>query len=507
MKNQKRKNILLITSDQQHWDTLGAFNKEISTPNLDRLIEEGMVFDRAYCPNPTCTPTRASMITGLYPSQHGAWSLGTKLPEETETIGSILKEEGYKTALIGKAHFQHNLQNKKYPSLEAMPLLQDLEFWRNFDEEFYGFDTIELTRNHTNEFLVGQHYAIWMEDNGLDNWRDYFSAPTGTMDPEKKHVWEIPEKYHYNAWIAERTNGLLKNYKENDENFFLWSSFFDPHPPYFVPEPWASMYDPNEITISGYAEGEHEKNPPHFAMTQEQAPDYSTYFEPEDKNWLHGCHSHIQDEQSLRKDIAIYYGMISMMDEYIGKILNQLDELGIADETLVVFTTDHGHFFGHHGLTAKGPFHYEDMIKVPMIARDNKEIKSGSVNSSFQSLVDFTPTFLEWVGLKVPRTMSGISQAEVWKGNSESVRDHIIVENQHTATTMNLRTYVNERYKITVYFNNEYGELYDLQNDPKEVHNLWDNPEIEALKSELLVKFMWAEMGKVPLWMPRVSLA
>jgi len=447
------------------------------------------------------------MITGLYPSQHGAWSLGTKLPEETETIGRILKEEGYKTALIGKAHFQHNLQNEKYPSLEAMPLLQDLEFWRNFDEEFYGFDTIELTRNHTNEFLVGQHYAIWMEDNGLENWRDFFSAPTGTMDPEKKHVWEIPEKYHYNAWIAERTNALLQDYKANDENFFLWSSFFDPHPPYFVPEPWATMYDPKEITINGYAEGEHEKNPPHFAMTQEENPDYSKYFEPKDKNWLHGCHSHIQDEESLRKDIAIYYGMISMMDEYIGKILDQLDELGIADETLVVFTTDHGHFYGHHGLTAKGPFHYEDMIKVPMIARDNRDIKPGSVSSSFQSLVDFTPTFLEWVGLEVPRTMSGISQAEVWKGNSASVRDHIIVENQHTASTMNLRTYVNERYKITVYYNNDHGELYDLQNDPKEIHNLWHNSEFEALKSELLVKFMWAEMGKVPLWMPRVSLA
>jgi len=129
------------------------------------------------------------------------------------------------------------------------------------------------------------------------------------------------------------------------------------------------------------------------------------------------------------------------------------------------------------------------------------------VSSSFQSLVDFTPTFLEWVGLEVPRTMSGISQAEVWKGNSASVRDHIIVENQHTASTMNLRTYVNERYKITVYYNNDHGELYDLQNDPKEIHNLWHNSEFEALKSELLVKFMWAEMGKVPLWMPRVSLA
>ena len=145
----KKKNVLLITSDQQHWNTLGVFNKEIKTPNLDRLVKEGTTFSRAYCPNPTCTPTRCSIITGLYPSQHGAWSLGTKMPENTTTIGDILQENDYRTALIGKAHFQHNLQNEKYPSLEAMPILHDLDFWRKFDEPFYGFEHVELTRNHT----------------------------------------------------------------------------------------------------------------------------------------------------------------------------------------------------------------------------------------------------------------------------------------------------------------------------------------------------------------------
>lgn len=167
-----RPNILLITSDQQHFNTIGAFNSEIITPNLDRLVREGTYFDRAYCPNPTCTPTRASLITGLFPSQHGAYTLGTKLDEKVPTIGGILKSNGYETALVGKAHFQPLKSTEKYPSLESYPIMQDLDFWENFKDDFYGFSEVRLLRNHTIEAHVGQHYALWMEKRGLKNWRD-----------------------------------------------------------------------------------------------------------------------------------------------------------------------------------------------------------------------------------------------------------------------------------------------------------------------------------------------
>ncbi|MPQ44690.1 sulfatase family protein [Clostridium tarantellae] len=503
----KKKNVLLITSDQQHWNTLGFFNPEIKTPNLDRLIKEGTTFSRAYCPNPTCTPTRCSLITGLYPSQHGGWSLGTKMPEETLTIGDILMKKGYRTGLVGKAHFQHNLQNEKYSSLEAMPIIHDLDFWKTFQDVFYGFDHIELTRNHTVEFLVGQHYAIWMEEKGFNNWKDYYQPPIGTLDPSSKRIWEIPEEFHYNTWISERSNKLLEEYKNKNENFFLWSSFFDPHPPYFVPEPWASMYDPNDITLPHHLNDEHEKTSPLLKLTQEIDPDYSKYYEPKDKNWLHGCHSHIHNKEDLKKDIAIYYGMISMMDNYIGKILDKLDELKLTDNTIIVFTSDHGHFFGQHNLIAKGPFHYEDMIKVPLIVKEKGVVPESIVNESLQSLVDFTPTILSKLGFEIPRTMAGKDQSKVWNNEKKSVRNYIMVENQHTENTVNLRTLVNERYKLTVYYNKTHGELYDLKNDPLEFNNLWNNSEYAELKSKLLLDFMWAEMDKVPLWMPRVSLA
>lgn len=499
----RKPNILLITSDQQHWNTIGAFHPEISTPNLDRLVKEGTTFTRAYCPNPTCTPTRSSMITGQYPSQHGAWSLGTKLPEKAHTVGEDFLQAGYETALIGKAHFQPLASTEEYPSIEAYPLLQDLDYWQSFDETFYGFRHVELARNHTNEAHAGQHYAIWLEEKGCLNWRDYFRPPTGTMDKKHLHHWPIPEEFHYDAWIAERTNALLEHYKQEDQPFLLWASFFDPHPPYLVPEPWDTMYDPQKLTLKGLQDGEHEANPPHFRLTQEDQPDFSAY--RESGFGMHGFQSHLHQEEALRKNVAVYYGMTSLMDKYIGRILDKLDELGLAEDTLVVFTSDHGHLFGQHGLIAKGAFHYEDLIRVPFIVRYPGRVPAGHESASMQSLVDIVPTLLSYAGLPIAASITGKDQSEVWNGKRDSVRDHILCENHHEPTTIHLKTYVNERYKLTVYYNQTYGELFDLQEDPSEVRNLWDDSAHAALKSELLLRYIWAELGKEPLPMPRIS--
>lgn len=498
----KKYNILLITSDQQHYNTIGAFNNEIQTPNLDRLVQEGTYYNRAYCPNPTCTPTRASIITGKYPSQHGAWTLGTMLPLEEHFVGDDFQQNNYRTALIGKAHFMPLASTPEYPSIEYNPLQQDLDYWRQFNGPFYGFEQVELARNHTTEFLVGQHYAVWMEDKGFTDWKKHFHPPTGTMDPKQEHTWHIPEEYHYDAWIAERTCHMLDEYKKNDEPFFLWSSFLDPHPPYFVPQPWDTMYDPDSITLPSITPGEHDRNPPHFGLTQEGKPNFDDY--RESGFTVHGFHSHSRDEKTMRKDMAVYYGMISLMDKYIGKITDHLDRLGLAENTIVVFSTDHGHFFGHHGLTAKGPFHYEELIRVPLIVRCPGTIPSSCVSDALQSLVDFAPTFLDFCNIELPKDMTGVSQKQVWLGERDRARDHVLCENHHEPTTVHLKTYVENRYKITVYYNQTYGELYDLKNDPKEINNGWDHPEYKEIKSNLLLKFIWAELGKEPMWMPRI---
>ncbi len=141
----QRPNILLITSDQHHWSALGAVNDKIKTPNLDRLCASGTRFNRAYCPNPTCTPTRASIITGQYPSTHDAWSLGTKLDEDAPTVGDAFRAGGYATFLVGKAHFQPLASAPDQTSVESYPTLHDLDYWRAFNDNhtpWYGFDHV-----------------------------------------------------------------------------------------------------------------------------------------------------------------------------------------------------------------------------------------------------------------------------------------------------------------------------------------------------------------------------
>jgi len=283
----------------------------------------------------------------------------------------------------------------------------------------------------------------------------------------------------------------------------LWASFPDPHPPYLVPEPWASMYNPAKLSLPEITPGEHEHNPPHFAMTREKNPDFSDWQEP-DGNAMHGFTSHRRSREDRAKDLAVYYGMISFMDECIGRILDKLDETGLSEDTLVVFTTDHGHFLGQHGLIAKGPFLYEDMIRVPFIVSRPGTVPQNRRCDALQSLVDVPVTFLAAAGIDKPRTMTGVNQLALWEGGTEPPRDHVIIENHHQPTTIHQRTYVNSRYKITVYYNRPYGELFDLKNDPGEINNLWDNPASKDLKSDLLLKLIHAELGKEPMWMPRV---
>ncbi|MEX2715473.1 MAG: sulfatase [Candidatus Sigynarchaeum springense] len=519
-----RPNILLITTDQHHRSVLGFNDPAVITPNIDKLAREGTVFTRAYCPNPTCTPTRASIITGQYPSQHGAWSLGTKLLDDVPTIGDELRKAGYRTALIGKAHFEPLKSTDEFKSLESYPIMQDLDFWRKFHGPYYGFEYIELARNHTDEAHVGQHYAIWMEEKGCNNWRDYFVKPTGTRTYVDRYrdapLWPIPEEYHYNKWIAEASNKKLEEYARNNEPFFLWASFLDPHAPRIVPDPWHKMYDPATVDVPEPAPGEHDKNPPHFRFAQKTPSSPSRfkrflhaaksllssfavakYYADFKKHGvpiqgLHGVHPHLYDKARLAREIAAYRGMVSLIDKYMGEILHQLDRLGLAESTIVVFTTDHGDFFGQHGLITKGPFHYEDLLRIPLVVRYPGKVAAGKTSDALQSLVDLAPTFLSLLGIPIPSLMSGVDQAGVWTGKVGSARDHVLVEMHHSPSLIHLKTLVDRRYKITVYNESILGELFDLQEDPGEKRNLWSDPAFSELKHQMLFKLVQAELEK-----------
>ena len=265
------------------------------------------------------------------------------------------------------------------------------------------------------------------------------------------------------------------------------------------------MYDPATMTVPEVHAGEHDANPPHFAQTQKEKPDFSGYDEP-GGDIIHGFQSHRRDREKLAKDIAIYYGMISCMDKYIGRILDHLEANNLLQNTLVVFTSDHGHFFGQHGLIAKGPFHYEDLVRVPMIAAWPGHIPAHADSDGLQSLVDYAPTFLQAAGVQPPASMAGTGRLANWEGRAPA-RDHVLVENRHQPTTVCLNTLVTERYKLTTYAGHAYGELFDLREDPDEVHNRWDDPDYASVKTHLLIELCGELALKDPVPMPRVSPA
>ena len=526
----KQPNILFITSDQQFWLAMGYYDSKLKTPNLDRLAKMGTVYDRAYTCNPVSTPTRASMITGLYPSQHGGYALGTKLREDIPTIGDYLKQVGYATTLVGKAHFMPLAGNAQYPSLEAYPILQDLEFWKKYNGPFYGFERAELARDHGDESHVGQHYALWMidklkkEGRNPNEWKKWFKAPgvvgyanvsesmqkimdeNGAVGKSQYGAWNVPEEYHLNAWIAERTIANMDRMIKEKKPFFLWSSFFDPHPPYLVPEPWASMYNPNDMEIPDVPANDLDDMPYHYRMTQTNSSSWSKQYD-EDGFGVHGLGSHLQSKAQKQKDKAYYFGMISMMDKYIGKILDHLEATGQLENTVVVFTTDHGHHIGTHNLVAKGGFAFEEDLRIPFVLSWKGKYPSNSHSNALISVVDLAPTFLKLAGREIPMSMAGVDLTALWEGKVSKVRDWVLAENHFQRTKFYQKSYIETRYKITWYMHTNEGELFDLEKDPKESHNLWDNPMYQMLKMEMMHRAMQADMAKEPCWMPRIGPA
>ena len=180
-----------------------------------------------------------------------------------------------------------------------------------------------------------------------------------------------------------------------------------------------------------------------------------------------------------------------------------LDRL-ITDNTLVIFTTDHGHAYGHHGLAYKGIFMYDDFIRIPWIVRLPGQVPAGRGSGALQSAVDLVPTVLDYCGIRIPDGVAGISQKDVWNGKIDSVRNFVFCENNMERDSVYMKSFVTDKYKLTVYLNMEFGEFYDLESDPGEIKNLWDNPEYTNLKMTLLHKFIQAGMKSEPNFMPRL---
>lgn len=251
-------NILLITSDEHRWDALGAYGlTPVRTPNLDRLAHDGVLFGRAYCSNPLCSPSRLSMIASLYPSQHGVYTLGVRPDDDyPDAIGHALSRAGYRTGLIGKAHFRPCAGAE---SIESAPAVFDLDRYRNWHGPYYGFDHVELCIGHSHQdTAAGMHYGAWLEDRGVDRSQYWGRPDQGYCDIGR---WDLPEEHHNSRWVAGRWKLVVYHRQPYGELYDLEAD----------PDQYTNLWDDSDHRdvkldlMRRLADAEIEKEPPRRA--------------------------------------------------------------------------------------------------------------------------------------------------------------------------------------------------------------------------------------------------
>lgn len=485
-------NILLITTDQQRADSLGVYGNAVcKTPNLDRLAAQGTRFTACRCQNPYCQPSRATILTGTYPSTHGVTTVGVDLPADMmeRSVSAQLKASGFRTAMFGKAHFASAFPT--YPTRQIESVEGSAAVEAGWSGPYAGFEHVELELFGHNVRLApamgawswcfgpppfGLHYARWLYRDGDQRGRERLRLmqPEAALQKwESLQTWHssLPEEDHSSPWIADRAVEWLGAV---DRPFFAWVSFSDPHHPMDPPAPWSTMYSPLDIEppIAGFVRGELRGKPPIHAT-------WAGGFRGTPFEWANPGGAALTS-QELAIMTAAYYGMVSLIDAQVARILAVLDERGLAEETLVIFTSDHGELLGDHGQLFKGPVHYEGLLRVPLIVRGG-HFKAGASVGEPVGLVDLAPTMVQAAGLAVPEWMEG-------RPLLDGPRDHVLTENDHEAGfRISLRTLTTKRHKITRYVGREgVGELYDLQEDPYERVNLWGSPSTWQLQSDLL---------------------
>lgn len=484
-------NFLLITSDQQRWDTLGCNNAKIKTPNLDRLVARGMVFDRAYTTNPVCTPSRISMLTGHYPSRHGCYTIGTSLPTDYPTLPAEMSRQGYFTGLLGKGHFSSCLDPN---SFEAAPNVHQLDYFSHWDGPWYGFDRVQLCIGHSNEaHACGMHYGAWLEQQGVDRSLYFGKGQYTDYGP-----WALPEQFHNSKWVADTTIDAIERAKILDKPFFLWSSFQDPHNPCVAPEPWSSMYNPDDMPVYDSEKDQNQSKPPLYELRVKEER-FGSNEEFGNKNW-HCVRTSkaigMDDRRKKQEIMAQYYGMVSLMDHHIGRIMDHLERCGQLDNTVIVFTTDHGDYMGNHDLWWKGLPAYEDIQRLPYIVSHPHCQTPGARSSAIQSTLDLAPTFMSMADMRWPELVQGVNQTQSWLHAEHKNRDWAMVEFRPSQSDFMQKTFVFEKYKLVVYHRPEWGELYDMRCDPEQLNNLWSRPEYQKEKMRVMGRMLSAEMEK-----------
>ena len=519
MKTAKKKNFLIFVTDQQRADHLGCYgNRQLKTPHIDALAEQGALFDRFYASSAVCMSNRATLMTGRMPSVHGVRSNGIPLSRDHTTFVEILSAAGYQTALVGKSHLQNfgedgprrpvwaNANGGDAPPAELRDAHKarrvgvgyEGEWTPHFEAQadyrtptpFYGFDSVDLCTFHADN--VRADYSRWLEARHPNS-----ESLRGKVNaiPDTRYIapqaWRtrIPEELYPTNYVAEHAIARLKQASQSDAPFFIQCSFPDPHHPFTPPGKYWDMYDPAAIDLPK-------------SFNNVGAVDHSPLIaalrlasENGELNRERAMAMTVS-ERECREMIALTYGMISCIDDAVGRVMATLKDLGLDDDTVVMFTSDHGDWMGDHGLMLKGPLHYQGVIRVPFVCRipgvDHRAVR----NSGLAGTIDIAATVLDIARLAPYNGIQGKSLLPAAQGGETPVRAGMLVENEAaffqygTGKRFRVRTLVTERWRLTLSDMSGIAELYDLVNDPMELTNLWGDASTLEITRELTHKLI-----------------
>ncbi|RMI34614.1 sulfatase-like hydrolase/transferase [Streptomyces triticirhizae] len=444
-------NVLFLMTDQHRVDTLGCYgNPTVATPHLDRLAASGTRFDRFYTPTAICTPARASLLTGQAPFRHRLLANQERnvgyledLSDDVFTFPAALAERGYQLGLVGKWHggTERNAAS-------------------------YGFQGPDLPGWHNP--VDHSDYLAYLAERGLPGYR--ISEPIRGTTPNGNPGNLLAARLHqpveatFEHYLATRAIEMLERFAADGRPFYLATHFFGPHLPYLLPDAYFDRYEPDRVHL-----------PPSVAETFEGKP-------PVQRNYsAHWTFDTLPTEVS-RKLIAVYWGYVTLIDEQIGRVLTRMDELGLADETSVFFTADHGEFTGAHRLHDKGPAMYEDIYRIPGILRVPGA--PPQTRNELVSLTDCTATILELAGADPAPAVDSRSLLPLARGEHPDWPGELLAEFHGHHFPYPQRMILDGRYKLVV--NPEsVNELYDLQTDPHELTNRYEDPQLRDERRRL----------------------
>lgn len=442
-----RPNILWLCTDQQRFDTIRALgNGKINTPNIDRLCEDGVAYTRAYCQSPVCSPSRASFLTGRYPRTTRCRQNGQQIPPDEILLPKMFADAGYRCGLAGKLHLASCSEQKVE---------------KRTDDGYHDF---HWSHHPQPDWGEANAYQAWLHRQGK-TWEELYNQP-----PSGSDYWKngMPTEYNQTHWCAEEAISFLQENK--DRPWFFSFNCFAPHHPFDPPREFLENYHPAEMPLPKQREGELADKPT---------------FQQLDSEWAHNSpgefHSGAMSDDDKREVCAAYYAMCEHIDYELGRILDALEESGQAENSIVIFMSDHGEMLGDHGIYFKGPHFYEEALRVPLIMRWPGHFPAGRKVDGLVELVDLAPTLLEAAGIEIPESrLQGKSLMPVLTGTQEGTnRDSVFCEYYNSWThgdaygTM-LRT---EKEKIVVYHGTGQGEFYDLVRDPDEFDNRFNDTE------------------------------